>query len=107
MKLAAAARKPAGRYDPVAVAALTVILSLAGASRPSLWFDEAATISAANNRSLGDMWQMLGNIDAVHGLYYLLMRGWFMVSPATEFWTRVPSGLIVGVAGAGVVVLAK
>jgi len=105
--LAAAARKPAGRYDPVAVAVLTVILSLAGASRPSLWFDEAATISAANNRSLGDMWRMLGNIDAVHGLYYLLMRGWFMVSPATEFWSRVPSGLIVGVAGAGVVVLAK
>jgi mannosyltransferase len=89
------------------VAALTVVLSLAGASRPSLWFDEAATISASNNRSLGEMWQLLGHIDAVHGLYYLLMRGWFAFSPATEFWSRVPSGLAVGVAAAGVVVLAK
>ncbi len=102
-----AARKPAGRHDPVAVAALTVVISLAGAGRPSLWFDEAATISASKNRSLGDMWQMLGHIDAVHGLYYLLMHGWFTVSPATEFWSRVPSGLAVGVAAAGVVVLAK
>jgi mannosyltransferase len=102
-----AARKPAGRQDPVAVAALTVVISLAGASRPSLWFDEAATISAAKNRSLGEMWQLLGNIDVVHGLYYLLMHGWFMLSPATEFWSRVPSALAVGVAGAGVVVLTK
>ena len=102
-----AAQKTAGRYDPVAVAVLTVAISLAGASRPSLWFDEAATISAAKNRSLGDMWQMLANIDAVHGLYYLSMRGWFAIFPATEFWSRVPSGLMVAVAAAGVVVLAK
>ena len=102
-----ATREPAGRYDPVAVAVLTVVISLAGASRPSLWFDEGATISASKNRSLAEMWQLLGNIDAVHSLYYLLMHGWFTFSPATEFWSRVPSGLAVGVAAAGVVVLAK
>ncbi len=50
---------------------------------------------------------MLGNVDAVHGLYYLLMHGWFQIFPPTEFWSRVPSGLAVGGAAAGVVVLAK
>ena len=33
--------------DATAVALLAVLVSAAGAARPSLWFDEAATISAA------------------------------------------------------------
>jgi mannosyltransferase len=35
------------------------------------------------------------------------MHGWFQIFPATEFWSRVPSGLAVGGAAAGVVVLGK
>lgn len=93
-------------FDAALVAVLAAGVSLAGAARPSLWFDEAATISAST-RSLTELWQMLGKIDAVHGLYYLLMHGWFAVFPATEFWCRVPSGLAVGGAAAGVVVLTK
>ena len=50
---------------------------------------------------------MLDSVDAVHGLYYLLMHGWFQIFPATEFWSRAPSGLAVGGAAAGVVVLGK
>ena len=50
---------------------------------------------------------MLGNVDVVEGVYYLLMHGWFHVFPPTEFWSRVPSGLAVGGAAAGVVVLAR
>ena len=50
---------------------------------------------------------MLGNIDAVHGLYYLLMHGWFAVFPATEFWSRLSSSLTVGLAAAGVVILGR
>src|SRR5262249_12904759 len=69
------------------------------------WYDEAATISAAYSRSLSQLWQMLSNVDAVHGLYYLLMHGWFQLFAPTEFWSRVPSGLAVGGAAAGVVVL--
>jgi mannosyltransferase len=80
---------------------------LAGAARPSFWYDEAATISASYSRSLGQLWQMLGNVDAVHGLYYLFMHGWFQVFPPTEFWSRAPSGLAVGGAAAGVVVLGR
>ncbi|HWF40457.1 MAG TPA: glycosyltransferase family 39 protein, partial [Acidothermaceae bacterium] len=53
------------------------------------------------------MWRLIHNIDAVHGLYYLLMHGWFAIFPATEFWSRLSSCLAVGIAAAGVVVVAK
>ncbi|HEV7418417.1 MAG TPA: glycosyltransferase family 39 protein [Mycobacterium sp.] len=96
----------AGRLDSVVVAAFAIVVSAAGAARPSLWFDEAATISAGT-RSVPALLRLLGNVDAVHGLYYLLMHGWFAIFPATEFWTRVPSCLAVGVAAAGVVVLGR
>ena len=93
--------------DPLIVGVLGTAVSLGGAARPSFWYDEAATISAAYSRSLPQLWQMLGNVDAVHGLYYLLMHAWFQVFPPTEFWSRAPSGLAVGVAAAGVVVLGR
>ena len=93
--------------DPVIVGVLAVAISLIGAGRPSFWYDEAATISASYSRSLSQLWQMLGNVDAVHGLYYAVMHGWFLVFPPTEFWSRVPSGLAVGGAAAGIVVLGK
>ena len=93
--------------DPLIVGMLAAVVSLGGAARPSFWYDEAATISASYSRSLGQLWQMLSNVDAVHGLYYVLMHGWFQIFPATEFWSRVPSGLAVGGTAAGVVVLGK
>ena len=89
------------------VAVFAAVVSAAGAARPSLWFDEAATISASTGRSLTELWQLLDNIDAVHGLYYLVMQGWFTIFPATEFWSRLSSCLAVGGAAAGVVVLGK
>lgn len=91
-------------WDAVAVAALATALSAAGAARPSLWFDEAATISAST-RTVPQLWAMVHNIDAVHALYYLLMHGWFAVFPATEFLARFSSSLAAGLAAAGVVVL--
>jgi mannosyltransferase len=96
----------AGRFDASAIATFATLLSAAGAARPSLWFDEAATISAGS-RSVPELWRLLGNVDAVHGLYYLLMHCWLVVFPATEFWVRLPSCLAVGVAAAGVVVLGR
>jgi mannosyltransferase len=86
---------------------LGAAISLIGAGRPSFWYDEAATISASYSRSVVQLWQMLGDVDAVHGLYYLSMHGWFQVFPATEFWSRAPSGLAVGGTAAGVVVLGR
>jgi mannosyltransferase len=93
--------------DPWAIAALATVISAAWASRPSLWFDEGATISAAASRTLPELWRLLGHIDAVHGLYYLLMHGWFAIFPPTEFWSRVPSALAIGAAAAGVTVFTR
>ena len=100
-------RRPSAVLDPLIVGVLAAAVSLGGAGRPSFWYDEAATISASYSRSLSQLWQMLSNVDAVHGLYYLCMHGWFQIFPPTEFWSRAPSGLAVGGAAAGVVVLGK
>jgi mannosyltransferase len=101
------ATPPQAVLDPLIVGVLAAIVSLAGGGRPSFWYDEAATISATYSRSLAQLWQMLGNVDAVEGLYYVLMHSWFTIFPPTEFWSRVPSGLAIGGAAAGVVVLGK
>lgn len=95
-----------GRWDALGVALLAITLSAAGSARPSLWFDEAATISAST-RTVPELWRMVHNIDAVHGFYYLLMHGWYTVFPATEFASRLSSALAAGIAAAGVVVLGK
>ena len=94
------------RWDAGLVALLAIVVSAAGAARPSLWFDEAATISAGT-RSVPELLRMVGHIDAVHGVYYLLMHGWFAVFPATEFMSRLSSAIAVGAAAAGVVVLGR
>src|SRR5262245_36347193 len=100
-------RPPPAVLDPLIVGVLATAVSLGGAGRPSFWYDGAATISASYSRSLPQLWQMLSNVDAVHGLYYLLMHGWFAIFPATELWSRAPSGLAVGGAASGLVVLGK
>jgi mannosyltransferase len=92
--------------DALIVGVCAFLISVAGAERPSFWADEAATISAST-RTLAQLRELLASVDAVHGLYYVLMHGWFAVFPATEFWSRVPSAVMVGVAGAGVVVLGR
>jgi len=94
------------RWDPVVIGIVAFLVSVIGAGRPSFWEDESATISAAT-RPLPDLWQLLHHIDAVHGLYYLLMHGWFAVVPADEFWARLPSSVAAGAAAAGVVVLGR
>jgi mannosyltransferase len=99
--------RPRTWLDPCLVGVLAAVISLAGAGRPSFWYDEAATVSASYSRSLPQLWQMLGNVDVVEGADYQLMHGWFDVFPPTEFWSRAPSGLAVGGTAAGVVVLSK
>jgi mannosyltransferase len=103
-------RRSVGRLrrtlDPAVLATVTMVVAVLGADRPSLWYDEAATISAAS-RPVSKLWAMLGNIDAVHGLYYLMMHGWLLMFPPTELLLRLPSTLAVGLAAAGVVILGK
>lgn len=70
----------------------------------TLWHDEAVTLELAS-RSLPDLWQTLGNIDAVHGAYYLLMHGLFGLFGTDLLVLRLPSVLAGALATAGVTAL--
>ncbi|MFE7413030.1 glycosyltransferase family 39 protein [Streptomyces laurentii] len=76
----------------------TLTLGLWGLSRQnSVWRDEAATWQVAR-RSTGDILRLLENIDAVHGLYYLLMHGLFSCFGPGTTVLRLPSVLAMTVA---------
>jgi mannosyltransferase len=84
------------RLAPPVVALLT---SLWGITNPSFWRDEAATI-AAIRRPLGDLITMLGNVDAVHGAYYLMMWPIEHVLGPGELVLRLPSAIAVAIGAA-------
>lgn len=76
----------------------TVGLGVWGLSRQhSVWRDEAATWMAAQ-RSLPELEHLLGQVDAVHGLYYLLMHGLFSCFGPSLTTLRLPSVLAMAVA---------
>ncbi len=56
-------------------AALTLVLSAYQLTRPALWADELATWGAVRLR-WGALFRLLGNVDAVVGPYYALMKAW-------------------------------
>ncbi|MBC7589475.1 MAG: glycosyltransferase family 39 protein, partial [Salinibacterium sp.] len=91
---------------PLAVGLLGVTISMIGITIPSLWYDEAATVSSTT-RSLPQLWAELGNVGAVHGLYYLLMHVIFEVFGYSPLSLRMPSAIAVGIATALVVVLGR
>ncbi|MFF4161343.1 glycosyltransferase family 39 protein [Streptomyces sp. NPDC001678] len=77
---------------PLAVivpAAVMLLLGLWGLDRGTMWRDEAATFQVAR-RSTGEILRLLGHVDAVHGLYYLLMRP-VLALRADETMLRLPS----------------
>jgi mannosyltransferase len=63
---------------------------------PSYWRDEAATMAAVN-RPFGDMLRMLGNVDAVHGAYYVIMYPLAHLLGTSELIMRAPSAIAVAV----------
>ncbi len=83
----------------------TAVVAL-GSWRPSLWTDEAATLSAAQ-RSRRDLWRMLQHLDAVHGLYYAAMHVWTQVAGTSPLALRLPSAVAVGACAVGVLVLTR
>lgn len=83
----------------------TLALGLWGLSRQhSVWRDEAATWQVAQ-RSVPGIWRMLGQVDAVHGLYYLLMHELFACFGPGTTTLRLPSVLAMAVAAACVAVI--
>lgn len=78
-------------------AGLTFIVAVLGLSRPSLWFDEAATISGAN-RGFRSYTELMASVDAVHGLYYLIMMPWTALFGTSAWTIRFPSAVVLSVA---------
>ena len=77
---------------PVAVAVPVVVmlaLGLWGLDRGGTWRDEDVTLQVAR-RSVPQIWRLLHGVDAVHGLYYLLMHPVLAVR-ADEVALRLPS----------------
>ncbi len=83
-----------------------ILLSLWHGGRPSVWFDELATASAID-RSPGELWHLLTNIDAVHGLYYWCLRTFSLAFGLDATALRAFSALGVGAATAGCYLLAR
>ncbi|MYW62677.1 hypothetical protein GTY65_01070 [Streptomyces sp. SID8379] len=70
----------------------------------TMWRDEAVTYDVAR-RPLADLWRLLADADAVHGVHYLLVHGLFAVLPSGAdplLVLRVPSVLATVVAAVGV-----
>ncbi|MER5835613.1 glycosyltransferase family 39 protein [Streptomyces sp. NPDC002130] len=76
------------------------------ARQDSVWRDEAATWQVAQ-RSTAEIWHMLGNVDVVHGLYYLLMHVLFECFGPGITTLRLPSVLATAVAAACVAVIGR
>ncbi|WP_053161411.1 glycosyltransferase family 39 protein [Streptomyces caatingaensis] len=79
----------AGRAAALAPATVAAALGLWGLDRGSMWRDEGATFQVAR-RSVTEILRLLGSVDVVHGLYYLLMHVVLAVR-ADEVTLRLPS----------------
>ncbi len=91
---------------PVCTALVTLAVTLWRIDVPSLWRDEGATLSAVH-RSFPQLIRMLGQMDAVHGMYYVLM--WLLVrlTGSSEFALRLPSALAMAAAAGLVAALGR
>lgn len=103
---ARATRLLAGPAAPVGCAALTLAVALVGIGTPSLWLDEAATISMTT-RSYGDMLRVFPHLDLVHALYYMIMKPWVAAFGTGALALRLPGALAMAAAAAGVAVIGR
>lgn len=91
---------------PAIPALVTLVAMVWGLRSTSLWRDEAATITMAK-RPWGSFFATLDHIDAVHSLYYLMMRPVVAVFGAGEIAVRIPSVLAMTAAAAFTALLGR
>ena len=104
-QLASPARAPRRSYLALILGLVGATISFAGSWIPSFWGDEAASVLSAE-RSLPSLFAMLAHVDAVHGVYYLLLHGWISLFGSSELSVRLPSAIAAGFVVAGTVTLA-
>ncbi|WP_441250661.1 glycosyltransferase family 39 protein [Kitasatospora sp. McL0602] len=80
-----------------ALAAL--LLGLLRIGTPELWRDEIASWGAAT-RNLGQLFAMLGHVDASNGAYYLVLHFWTLLFGDSVPSLRLPSALAMAGAAA-------
>jgi 4-amino-4-deoxy-L-arabinose transferase-like glycosyltransferase len=73
---------------------------------PSYWRDEAATMTAVQ-RPFPEVLRMMGNVDAVHGVYYMIIWVVVRLGGAGELVTRLPSAVAMACAAAAVAALGR
>lgn len=86
--------------------AVTLAVGLWGVGARPYWGDEMDTVSAVS-RSLPQLARLLGHVDAVHGLYYLLLWPVARVAGTGEFATRLPSVAAMAGAALGISVIGR
>ncbi|MGW0614319.1 glycosyltransferase family 39 protein [Streptomyces sp. NPDC002788] len=69
--------------------AVMLAVGLWGLNRGGMWGDESVTFQVAQ-RTVPQIWRLLHDVDAVHGLYYLFMHAVLAVHPS-EVVLRLPS----------------
>lgn len=92
--------------SPILVGLAGLVTSLIGLTGASIWYDEAASITAAT-RSWPQLWHMLGTVDAVHGAYYVMLHLIFDVVGYSPVALRLPSAFAVGLTAAAIVLFAR
>lgn len=88
------------------VCASAFLVFIAGSWVPSYWYDEAATLQLAR-LSIPDMFAFVGQRDAVHVAYALLMHGWIGIFGESELSARMPSVLASALATGGIMLLVR
>ena len=81
-------------------------LALWGITGPSYWRDEGATLAAVQ-RPFAQLVRMLGHVDAVHGVYYMIMWPLVRVAGTGEIVTRLPSAVAMAAAAGLVAALGR
>jgi mannosyltransferase len=95
---------------PVWMRVLPAVVMLAMAlwriTGPSYWRDEAATLTATA-RPFGELLRMMGHVDAVHGVYYMIIWVVVRLGGTGELVTRLPSAVAMACAAAAVAALGR
>jgi hypothetical protein len=73
---------------------------------PSYWRDEAATMTAVA-RPFPGLLRMMGHVDAVHGVYYMIIWVVVRAGGSGELVTRLPSAVAMTCAAAAVAALGR
>ncbi len=92
---------------PVVIAvAVMVVLGVWGLARDNAMGNDEVASRYAAMLPLGQLFHLLSNLDAVHGLYYLLLHCW-IAAGSTATIIRVPSVIVMSAAAGLMVIIGR